>query len=45
MPPYYTIRNLLLNLQVSMLYIYEGENVLIFHQHCYLQDIEKYDAP
>lgn len=33
-PPYYTIRNLLLNLLVSMamFYIYEGENVLIFHK-------------
>lgn len=33
MSPYYTIRNLL-NLLVSMamFYIYEGENVLIFHK-------------
>lgn len=47
MPPYYTIRNLLLNLLVSMamFYIYEGENVLIFHKQYCLQDSEKYDAP
>lgn len=47
MPPYYTIRNLLLNVLVNMaiFYIYEGENVLIFHKQCYLQDNEKYDAP
>ena len=34
MPPYYTIRNLFLNLLVSMamFHVYEGENVPIFLQ-------------
>lgn len=46
MPPYYAIRNLLLNLLVSMamFHVYEGENVLIFCKQCYLQDNEKYDV-
>lgn len=30
---------------MSMFYIYEGENVLIFHKQYYLQDSEKYDVP
>lgn len=43
MPPYYTIRNLLVSM--AMYYIYEGENVLIFSKQCYLQNNEKHDAP